>query len=176
MYTLTEKVRSIIQNKPYALVDMNWSPYQLPWNVNKIAIGDVTVRNLLYANIFPDVIIYDGRSERETYKGLTPEMLRNYSGQTIHVENPAGMITDSLWNAVMKACRDMREGTRTKIQVKGEEDLSILPAIIHATNETIIFYGIPGKGMAYLLVDQTEKDAVMDMLWDMSTTWGSISE
>jgi len=167
MYTLTEEVRKRIQSKSYEVIDCLDDGCYLPWTSNRIAIGDRVTHDLLYLGIPVDVVIFDGMTERRETPMVRKDILENFSGQDITVSNPPGIITNELLNAVMKACRDARKGTRTKIKVNGEEDLAILPAILFAQNGTVIFYGIPHVGMAYMIVDQREKDKVMEMLWEM---------
>ena len=62
----------------------------------------------------------------------------------INVENPAGVLTRKLWNAVKDA---YQKEEKVRIEVAGEEDLATLPCVWLAPEKTKVVYGLPNIGL-----------------------------
>lgn len=112
-----------------------------------IVVGDVTLRNMLALGVKPDLAILDLRTEREKQEKQTLE------GRVVKVRNPAGTITEELWESVHEAV----EKPGTTILVDGEEDLAVLPCILEADWDTVILYGQPGEGIVLVRVNEEKK-------------------
>jgi uncharacterized protein (UPF0218 family) len=110
-----------------------------------ILVGDSASHLLLNNGMNPDVIITDGFVKRKKFIKKI-----KFSGLLIRAKNPRGWITKSLWQAVAKA---IGSGEPVRIQVDGEEDLAVLPAIIMAPEGSSILYGQPTEGLVYIKVD-----------------------
>jgi len=53
------------------------------------------------------------------------------------------------------------------IEVEGEEDLSALPAIYLAPNDTTVLYGLPSRGIVVVEVGKKEREKVWKFLKQM---------
>ena len=73
---------------------------------------------------------------------------------TVNVNSEPGTISDELWNAIELA---VSEPKKTKIVVKGEEDLATLAVISMVKLGAKVIYGMPDKGMVVVDVNQQEK-------------------
>ncbi|WP_295594713.1 GTP-dependent dephospho-CoA kinase family protein [uncultured Methanobrevibacter sp.] len=120
-----------------------------------ISVGDATFFNLIEHELYPNLAIIDNVIQR-----------KNHNHDVIHTENilkannPAGYITDDLWETIGKALRLCDNGECYVIDVAGEEDLAVLPCILMASEDTTILYGQPNEGLVILNVsDNTIKKA-----------------
>jgi uncharacterized protein (UPF0218 family) len=112
-----------------------------------IVVGDCTAKRIIKNGLIADVYIIDNRIMRRPTSPVNLEL-----EQTIHVTNPAGMITEEAWRAVEEAIRSEK---RTKLVIHGEEDLLALPAILSSPIGSLVLYGQPKKGL--VVVEVTEK-------------------
>ncbi|MEN6573834.1 MAG: DUF359 domain-containing protein [Methanobacterium aggregans] len=119
-----------------------------------ISIGDVTTRNILEAEIIPDMGIVDNKIERRPSEDEI-----YYDNITLKTENPPGTITDDLWKTIEKAFQLMDSKHHVLITVNGEEDLAVIPCAIMAPSGSIILYGQPGEGVVLCEVDKIKKTA-----------------
>jgi hypothetical protein len=119
-----------------------------------ISVGDATFSNLIKYEIYPNLAIIDNLIQR-----------KNYDHDVIHTENilkannPAGYITDDLWETIGRALRLCDNGECYVIDVAGEEDLAVLPCILMASEDTTILYGQPNEGLVVLNVSDTIEKA-----------------
>ena len=115
-----------------------------------ISVGDATFDNLTKYELYPNIGIIDNLIQR-----------KNHAHDIIHAEhilkakNPAGYITDDLWETIGKALRLCDSGECYVIDVAGEEDLAVLPCILMASEDTTILYGQPNEGLVILNVSDT---------------------
>ena len=113
-------------------------------------------KNLIKYELYPNLAIIDNLVQR-----------KNYDHDIIHTENilkannPAGTITDDLWETIGKALELSDSGECYVIEVAGEEDLAVLPCILMADPETTILYGQPNEGLVLLkardLINKAQK-------------------
>jgi GTP-dependent dephospho-CoA kinase len=114
-----------------------------------ISVGDVTTRKLQDTGLIPHMGIIDNLVER---KPATHEII--YDNVTLKADNPAGTITDALWNTVKQGFQLLRTGYRVIILVNGEEDLAVIPCILMAPSGSLVLYGQPGEGLVVCEVDK----------------------
>lgn len=106
-----------------------------------ITVGDIT------SKLFDaDIRIFDGRILRNIYVD-TPE-------PTITAENPPAAIDKDIWDILEKSLKSDR---KEKIHINGEEDLLVLPLLILSEPDTIIVYGLPRRGICYVIPDEKTK-------------------
>ncbi len=127
------------------------------------AVGDVCARDA--ARLLPNLhfVVVDYRTRR----GPVPEgdLLRNWGDRTLQVASPPEFMTASLYNAVLEAAR--AAGT-TRIVVDGEEDLAVLPAIMHLAAGATVIYGIPNRGVAAVRVDDESQRLAREFLGEFA--------
>ena len=104
-----------------------------------ISVGDATFNNLTKYELYPDI----GTSHIGNL-GSRENILK--------AKNPAGTITDDLWETIGQAMKLSGDGNCHVIEVDGEEDLAVLPCILMASDETTILYGQPNEGLVLLKV------------------------
>ncbi len=123
-----------------------------------ISVGDVTTENLKNNNVEIFLQVVDLMTKRN-------ERVFEHIKNSVKVPNPPGTISLALINAIKKA---FESENKTRIEVLGEEDLAVIPIIFYADFNTVIVYGIPDKGMAYIKVNKEIKDTVKKMLGDVN--------
>ncbi len=123
-----------------------------------ITVGDVVTHTLLTLNLPINVAIVDHRTERHPVRFQDVE---SFGDKVIKVKNPPGTITPGLWNAIRNAI-DNDESTR--IDVDGEEDLAVLPAIIFAPVGAMVIYGMPNTGLVALEISDEHKNNAAKMI------------
>jgi hypothetical protein len=112
-----------------------------------IAVGDITVKNLLEVGVRPALAIVDLKTKRETLEAY------DLGGEVITANNPPGEISADLQEKIHEAITE--EGM--VIQVDGEEDLAVLPCILEADWDSVVLYGQPDKGMVMVRVTEESK-------------------
>lgn len=127
-----------------------------------ITVGDVVSLTMRNNGIVPLLSVYDGYTERHEMTGFAALVKEQGLEETV-VGNPAGTITCELDEAVRNA---LTSGRQEIIRVEGEEDLALMPCILHAPEDTIVVYGWPGKGMMAVTTDCVSKERV-GRLWKM---------
>lgn len=127
-------------------------------NGRVVAVGDMVTYHLLEAGLTPDVAVVDGRTKREE---VDEEVVERWSEMEVvaRVENPAGTVTDELVEGLRKAFKE--EGL---VEVSGEEDLGVLPAVALADDGDTVLYGQPNQGMVYVEVDNEKREGVLELL------------
>ena len=119
-----------------------------------ISIGDQVTYTLLKNDIEPVFCIVDYKTRRGQCSEEVIELIKSFGNKVFVVENPAGYISDELWNIVQFAFENLEIG-KIRIEVEGEEDLASLAAIHMAPPDVTIIYGLPNKGV--LVVKPTDE-------------------
>lgn len=127
-----------------------------------ICVGDKTSEKILALGILPKICIYDGKIMRKDIK--IPDIIKNFTANEIRAKNPAGYITQELFNAIDKA---LTSNGNFKIFVDGEEDLAAIAAVDLAPIGSLVLYGQPGEGMVIVRVDKKSKEFVGEILREM---------
>ena len=113
-----------------------------------ISVGDQTTKNLVDNDLIPNLGIIDNRIQRKdhNYGIIRTENILN-------AENPAGTITENLWETIDEAISLALEDNENRIiVVKGEEDLAVLPCLLIAPEDAVILYGQPNEGLVFVNV------------------------
>jgi GTP-dependent dephospho-CoA kinase len=156
-----EKERAELKKPLGRLYTHTWDAKELKGKI--IAVGDFVSHSLIKAGIYPDLVIVDGLVEREK----TQLKIEGY--QSVKVKNPAGRVTKELWDAVKKAV----EGKiPLKIEVDGEEDLAVMPAVMLAPLGAKIAYGQPKEGIVVATADLETKEKVGAYLFEYQVKEG----
>jgi len=125
-------------------------------------IGDICTLKIFEQIREPDLCIIDYKTKRN--KPLTvnqKKKIDSIGGNIVEVKNPAGTISENLWNSIETA---LKERKKTKIIVEGEEDLATLPVISMSEIGAKVIYGMPDKGMVVVDINQQTKKRVNDFL------------
>ncbi len=138
MFRLPEGERHLLK-KPFGTLYKDLKDV-LPVLLGKkvYAVGDVVTRNLLLHGVIPAVAVIDQRSMRAPCGDIP-----HYNSQRYSARNPAGTISDELIDRIDKALHT----EPSMIVVDGEEDLAVIPVMIHAPIGGILVYGQPEEGI-----------------------------
>ena len=120
-----------------------------------VSIGDQVTYTLLKHDIKPVFCVVDFKTKRGSCSDKVKNLIKSYGDKAVTVENPAGTISDSLWNVIQYAFKNLGKCT-LRVEVEGEEDLASLAAIYLAPRDVTIIYGLPDKGI--LVVKPTDKN------------------
>ena len=131
-----------------------------------ISIGDLVTYTLLHHNISPAITIVDYLCERKTFNEDKKAVIQNYGNLVLNAKNPAGQLTEELWNTIEQAINRVNEGP-IRIEVEGEEDLASLAAIYLAPVDATVIYGLPNRGVIALKVNAESKQKVKKVLDQM---------
>jgi uncharacterized protein (UPF0218 family) len=145
------------------LVGLDDLPSELEGCQLLMAVGDMVSFTLLDNGFEPDLVVYDLMTERRLYTSLIAK-LKDMKGLDVKVTNPAGLITTEL---VQEIARAINRDVPTKLQVEGEEDLAALACAAMAPLGSCLMYGVPGKGMALLRIDQEAAGRARSMIYSM---------
>jgi len=104
-----------------------------------ITVGDITTHTLIEKGFFPDLAIIDLSAQRQPYDTLDHIPI-SYGYQMVHIKNPPGHISFEAVTAIIKT---FESNYKTVIIAEGEEDLLVLPAVIHAPVGSVLYYGQP---------------------------------
>jgi len=121
-----------------------------------IAVGDRVSRNIINNRIALDVAVIDFRVRR---KPASPLMFE--ADNIFQASNPPGTLTDEAWKAVERA---VNSPGRSKVIIKGEEDLLTLVAVLSAPNGSMVVYGQPKQGIVVLEVNEEIKRKVRGII------------
>lgn len=126
-----------------------------------IAVGDIAVISLLQQNIKLNLSLVDLKTKRKpAFSSL--DKLGLPSTADFIASNPPSSITPDLITALQQSLINYHR--KQVILVKGEEDLSVLPAILLSPLNTAIFYGQPEEGLVYIRVTETTKQKALSLL------------
>jgi len=109
-----------------------------------ITVGDRTTEKMINFDLIPSLQIIDGLEKREKRE---PPKLSNATELT--VDNPAAEITSQSIAMIKKA---FTLQSPVRLFVNGEEDLLVLPACIHAPENTVVLYGQPNQGLVIVRI------------------------
>jgi len=154
--TLPEKLRPIFKlplGKVYHKIpDVKKQPQRM-----LVAVGDIISQSLINKGIIPDVKIIDYRSRRQ--------YLLDISKKNLSLINEPGTINKQTVKAICKVVKkNLDYGKKSLIEIKGEEDLLVLPVILLAPLGVVVFYGQFELGVVKVEVTEVLKQKVRKIL------------
>ena len=105
----------------------------------------------------PRLSVYDGFTERREMTDFA-RLVEDEPKED--VVNPAGTITVGMAEAVRRGI----EGNVGLVRVEGEEDLAVLPCLVLAPDGYRVVYGMPGRCMMVIEVDDLARDRAKELL------------
>tara|TARA_Y100000996_G_scaffold181222_1_gene141665 strand:- start:216 stop:716 length:501 start_codon:yes stop_codon:yes gene_type:complete len=125
-------------------------------------IGDICTLKITQQIRVPDLCIVDYKTKRDTKLSIDQKKnIDEINSKSVTVKNPAGTITEELWNTIEDALGNEKS---TKIIVDGEEDLATLAVISLSKIGAKVIYGMPDRGMVVVDVNQQAKKRANDFL------------
>jgi uncharacterized protein (UPF0218 family) len=153
---INEEARESIKSFKYKLCSVD-EVKKLARENKIVSVGDVTTENLLNAGINIGLQVVDLMTKREQKR------FPHVAGSAI-VSNPPGRISLELMEKIKEFIESGKPG---RIEVNGEEDLAVIPIIFYADKNTVIVYGIPDTGMAYIKINNEIKENINNMIMEM---------
>lgn len=130
---------------------------------NAITVGDATTKKFNESSPKPNLSVVDFRIARQEIFSSFSELGFLGGEKVITVNNPSGHITADLFSAIAKIFESDFEN-RIILRVIGEEDLAVLPLILSAPLNSVIFYGQPGEGLVKVLVSESIKNKAYNLV------------
>ncbi len=131
-----------------------------------ITVGDITTEKFNKLNLNQKISIIDFKvSRKEKFADLSELGFEN-GIKSIHVQNPAGQISPELFSVIISA---FLERERVIIQVEGEEDLAVLPAVLAAPLGAEVFYGQPDRGVVGVKITEEIKNKAYSFVSQFNT-------
>ncbi|MBI2029195.1 pantetheine-phosphate adenylyltransferase [Candidatus Gottesmanbacteria bacterium] len=118
-----------------------------------ISVGDFLYQSMLKAYNKPNLAFIDNKNDHFDYQA----------------KNPAGRVTKNLFTVTKKAIKDYLSNKKNLvIYVNGEEDLTVLPAILLSPLDSLILYGQPAidsqkSGIVAVVVSEEKKKWASDI-------------
>lgn len=132
----------------------------MPKDAFLITVGDATTEKMITFGLDPSLQIVDSMEKRNKR-----DLPMGYTKTVLECVNPAAEITDESISVIKKAFQvDMP----VRIVVKGEEDLLVLPAALHAPENSIIMYGQPNEGLVIVTVTEEIRNKASKIMNSMS--------
>jgi uncharacterized protein (UPF0218 family) len=128
------------------------------------AVGDVCAQSLLNQGYYPQIIIFDEKTQR------TDNVSLNLEDYTIkNTFNPKEWILESAINEIKNAIAfSTSDNCRIAVRIDGEEDLLIIPVIISLPLGSVVIYGQPPiateEGLVVAVITTSLKEQVQDLL------------
>ena len=128
-----------------------------------ISVGDQTTKNLVDNDLIPDLVIIDNRIQRKD-QDHNHDIIRTEN--ILEADNPAGTITENLWETIEEAISlTLKDSENRIIVVKGEEDLAVLPCLLVAPENAVVLYGQPNEGLVFVNVFEGKDKATKLMTY-----------
>jgi len=127
------------------------------------SVGDMVTLTLVNAGYDISLALFDYKTMRNDERDFR-ERLRRMDGGRVRVRNPPAMITRELWDALRTAFSAIKAGGNVRIEVEGEEDLAAIPAIMMAPDGARVLYGMPGRGIVVVTVDDRARKEAKNLL------------
>ncbi|MCL5975978.1 MAG: DUF359 domain-containing protein [Candidatus Parvarchaeota archaeon] len=125
-----------------------------------ITVGDMVTLTAISAGITPNMAIFDLKTERRKINGK--QIIKAYKNIE-RVKNPPGKITKELFYAIRKNMGKKKVG----IKISGEEDLAAPLCIVLSDYNDIIAWGVPGKGVNAVKVNEARKKHALSIIKKM---------
>ncbi|MCW6168180.1 MAG: DUF359 domain-containing protein [Thermoplasmatales archaeon] len=119
-----------------------------------VSVGDVTTERLEQNGIKPFLEVVDLKTKR------TSDGYFTHRSGSESIKNAPGVISHDLFFLIER----LMKGNGGRIEIEGEEDLSVIPIIFYSDQNTVIAYGIPDVGMACIEINENIKKLVDHIL------------
>jgi len=147
-----------------------WASFKISKQIKKdppsfiVAVGDIASQSLLLRKITPDLAIIDYRCQRQPISFNLHHQLKKRAVSIWSVKNKPGTLSGQAIKACQKIFPQLINHQPQIIQVKGEEDLLTLIAILFSPLKTSVIYGQPGKGLVQVKVTEKTKEKALQLV------------
>ncbi len=174
MYILTEKLRNEYKRLFGKLITKPTKASLIEAIRDRspvVSVGDMVTYTLLRFDIHMDIAVVDYKTCRGTFANA--DAIRSMTPNKHNITNDPGTVSDEAYTVVKRAMeRDFPINPTLLIEVDGEEDLLLMPAVVHAPGNTVLFYGQPNVGMVAVYPDNELKKTMINFLEMMEDSDG----
>lgn len=160
--TITEKLRLEFK-KPFGELFTEINNAFKNRNSLVIPVGDITTKIFNENSLGQKISVIDFKVAREKKFSNILELGFVGDENVLKVDNPPGHITSDLFRELAKIFKSEIKD-KVVLQINGEEDLAVLPLILVAPLETVIFYGQPNAGIVKVKVSEENKDKAYGLM------------
>jgi len=150
---------------------LSWLALLAKQEINKkptpmvITVGDIVTQSFLQAGVNFHLSIIDHYSRRVKLNNNFNRRLIDESGFCLRAVNKAGGLSASLTKTIKQCLSEIVfENKHGILEVEGEEDLTVLPAILLSPLRSLVFYGQPNQGIVMVRVTEKIKQKVYELL------------
>ncbi|OGD53452.1 hypothetical protein A3J78_00215 [Candidatus Beckwithbacteria bacterium RBG_13_35_6] len=130
-----------------------------------ITVGDMATQSFLLNNIAPNLAVFDQRCQRQPINFNLHHKLRKKSQFFYQAINKPGTISaDSIFGLKQIHEQLINKNFSGLMQIKGEEDLLVLPIILMFPLKTAVFYGQPDQGLVKILITEKIKSKALNLI------------
>lgn len=126
-----------------------------------IVVGDVVARQALRLGLDPKIVVVDLLVSRQRRFASIAEIGDFRGFRRTRLANPPGKISQALARSLATA---IERSARSLIQVDGEEDLAVLPAVLLAPLASAVVYGHFQFGVIVVAVTEAKKTEALQLL------------
>jgi len=167
MLKLTEEVREFAK-KPFGRVFSDVRD-AVEGREFLVCVGDIVTITTLRAGFKPKIVVFDGRSLRREIESIDEIRSLSKGYRELTAKNPAGCITEDLFECVYEAVRFASKGENVRILVEGEEDLAVMPFVTLLPSGSVILYGQPSEGVVRVDVNDERKVIILRLFESMES-------
>jgi len=127
-----------------------------------ITVGDVSTSRAISCGKMPFLAIIDfktKRSEVPAHQNILRTIPSSY--RRIKVKNSPGTISGELIKVIEAVFKNK---VPSLVVIEGEEDLAVIPVIIHAPEDSWVVYGQPDEGAVFIKVNKLLKESALKIL------------
>ncbi len=130
-----------------------------------ITVGDIVTQGFLRAKTPFSLAVIDYRSRRQSvYPGFHKELIEASPLMETAVNDPGTLSSSVIKKIKQLMPKIIFQQKRAVLEIKGEEDLTVLPLVLLSPLETFIFYGQPDKGIVKVRVTEKIKNKTYSLL------------
>ena len=155
-YLITPASKRLIEENNGIITDIDFIRSNFA-DLKIISVGDYTTDVLIRSRLKPWIEVVDLKTKRG-------EKVYSSEEGSVKVINPPGVISGSLIYAIASA---LHKNVHVRIEVDGEEDLAVLPILFYADENTVVIYGVPDVGMAYIRASDDARELISKIVKKM---------
>lgn len=161
-FILPESLRKALTKPIGMLIPDNAPIAPVSKHIPIISVGDTTTAMLLSQGSIPTLAIIDFQARRQEFDWEEKQWRMLTKGRTTsYFASGPGFINKQVMDAIARWSENPKQ---TLIIIDGEEDLLVLPAILYAPLDTIVYYGQPEQGIVQVEVTKEKKQDVQQLL------------
>lgn len=157
---LREPFGSVVQNVMNLFISQQYALI--------IAVGDMVVLKLHNYKKQPDISIVDLKNRRAALQKSDISLLKILSPQYTAINPPGSLDCNGITAIKESLAAFLSSHQKQTILISGEEDLLVIPAIVFAPLNTLVIYGQYNLGAVGVLVTESKKKEMLQLLSQFS--------